>query len=205
MARLKNSVQTTTLSYDSLTSPILFVVDMVNGFVREGALHDKAIETIIQPIKDLIDGLDCRNIFIADTHPPMAKEFQAFPPHCVIGTSECEIVNELKPYIHELICKNSTNTFFAPDFQIFLQERFHQYQDIVICGCCSDICIMQFALSLQAYINEHNLPQRIIVASNAVETYHIDGIHDACDWNQFALNAMAASGICVVDHLLKGE
>ena len=57
---------------------------------------------------------------------------------------------------------------------------------------------MQFALSLQAYIHEHNLNQRVIVCSDLVETYHIDQVHDACAYNQFALDIMKASGIVFV-------
>lgn len=206
MARLKEPCSwISELSLSQLNNPIVFVIDMVNGFVKEGALHDPAILDIKDAIVTLLEDTDCRSIFVADTHPPMAKEFAAFPPHCVIGTSECEIIEELKPYVHECFPKNSTNTFFAGDFQLFLKERMDQYDDIILCGCCSDICVMQFALTLQSYINEHNLKQRIIVVADAVETYHIDGVHDAYACNAFALQNMAASGISVVWNLKKGE
>ena len=199
MARLNQPYMSQqTLCMEDFHHPIVFVVDMINGFIKEGALHDKAILDIIQPMQQMLDKLQCRTIFVADSHPPMAKEFEAYPKHCVIGTSESEIVDELKTYVHEVIHKNSTNTFFAPDFQLFLKERFNDYQDIIICGCCTDICVMQFALSLQAYIHEHNLNQRVIVCSDLVETYHIDQVHDACAYNQFALDIMKASGILIV-------
>lgn len=202
MARLNQPYMSQqTLCMEDLHHPIVFVVDMINGFIKEGALHDKAILDIIQPMQQMLDKLQCRTIFVADSHPPMAKEFEAYPKHCVIGTSESEIVDELKTYVHEVIHKNSTNTFFAPDFQLFLKERFNDYQDIIICGCCTDICVMQFALSLQAYIHEHNLNQRVIVCSDLVETYHIDQVHDACAYNQFALDIMKASGIVIVANI----
>ena len=202
MARLNQPYMSQqTLCIEDLHHPIVFVVDMINGFIKEGALHDKAILDIIQPMQQMLDKLQCRTIFVADSHPPMAKEFEAYPKHCVIGTSESEIVDELKTYVHEVIHKNSTNTFFAPDFQLFLKERFNDYQDIIICGCCTDICVMQFALSLQAYIHEHNLNQRVIVCSDLVETYHIDQVHDACAYNQFALDIMKASGIVIVANI----
>ena len=31
------------MQMDKLQKPIIFVVDMINGFVKEGALHDEAI------------------------------------------------------------------------------------------------------------------------------------------------------------------
>lgn len=34
------------MQMDKLQKPIIFVVDMINGFVKEGALHDEAIHDI---------------------------------------------------------------------------------------------------------------------------------------------------------------
>lgn len=193
------------ISVNDLQQPIVFVIDMVNGFVKEGVLHDKAIQTIIPSIQKMLEKLQCRTIFVADSHPPMAKEFQAFPPHCMIGTSESEIVDELKKYVHEVICKNSTNTFLAPDFQTFLKERMNDYQDVILCGCCSDICVMQFALCLQAYIHEHNLSQRVIVCTDLMETYHIEHVHDAYEYNRIAVELMKASGVLVISNIVGGD
>ena len=71
----------------------LIVVDMVNGFVREGVLHDEEILIIIPRQIELIEenkkegGL---TIFIKDTHDEDAVEFKRFgnTKHCVRGTSE---------------------------------------------------------------------------------------------------------------------
>ena len=114
MARLHETKQCySSLSKSSLQHPILFVIDMINGFVRRGALHDPAIAQAAQPIKDLIELLECRTVFVADSHPPKTREFLSYPAHCVIGSGEDEVIDELKPYIHQLIRKNSTNTFFS--------------------------------------------------------------------------------------------
>ena len=120
-------VTSTSPSYPSLSKtqlehPVHFVIDMVNGFVKSGALHDEAIASIIAPIQTLIERLACRTIFVADSHPPQTREFLAYPPHCIIGSGEDEIVAELAPYIHQKMRKNSTNTFFCPDFQRFLKR-----------------------------------------------------------------------------------
>lgn len=114
----------------------------------------------------------------------------------MIGSGEDEVIDELKPYIHQLIRKNSTNTFFAPDFQDFLNEELRNYREIILTGCCTDICVMQFALTLNAWLNEHNVNDvRIIVVSDCVETYHIDEVHDAYEMNAFALQTMKGNGI----------
>ena len=54
----------------------------------------------------LIERLACRTIFVADAHPPKTREFQSYPQHCVIGSGEDEVVDELTPYIHQLMRKN---------------------------------------------------------------------------------------------------
>lgn len=188
-----------------LNDPIIFVVDMIQGFINEGALHDTCINTATKPIQTLIENCNCRTIFIADAHPPKAREFSSFPPHCVIGTKESEVIDELQPYIHELFHKNSTNAFHCQGFQEFL-NRIDMYEDIIITGCCSDICIMQFALSLQSWLNEHScMKQRIIIPMDTIETYHINDIHDAIKENEFSIRNMAASGIHIVRTIERGN
>lgn len=190
------------LSMKELKDPIIFVVDMIEGFVHEGALHDEAINAVTVHIEALIKDAQQRVIFIADSHPPKTREFNSYPTHCVIGTTESEVIQELKPHVQELMRKNSTNTFTCPDFQSFLTECMDSYRDIVITGCCTDICILQFALCLNAWLNEHNkTDQRIIIPLSCVDTYHIEGIHDAVSCNEFSIRNMEANGICIVSSL----
>lgn len=204
MARVSESFLQayTPLSMKELKDPIVFVVDMVEGFIHEGALHDEAINDVTANIVALIKEAQQRVIFIADSHPPKTREFISYPSHCVIGTKESEVIEELQPYVQELMRKNSTNTFTCPDFQSFLQERLDSYRDIVLTGCCTDICILQFALCLNAWLNEHNKTEhRIIIVLNCVDTYHIDGVHDAVACNEFSIRNMEINGITIVSAL----
>jgi len=57
---------------------LLFVVDMVNGFVKEGSMHDPKIMKIVDTIKEECEKHEDR-IFIADTHEKDAIEFKSFP------------------------------------------------------------------------------------------------------------------------------
>ena len=80
---------------------LLVVVDMVNGFIKEGVMSSKNIEHIIPRIKALVEKTKKSNegvAFIKDTHTPESLEFKKFPVHCLKGTSESELVSELKPY-----------------------------------------------------------------------------------------------------------
>lgn len=201
MARLEKDIYQS-LEASSLKNPVVFVVDMVNGFCKEGVLHDKAILDIVDAQKQLMDTLECRNVFVCDNHPPKTREFESYPPHCVIGTSEAQVISELQSYIKRHISKNSTNTFHAQGFQEFLKDDMHRYNDIVVVGCCTDLCILQFVLSLQSYLNEHNMVDHsIIVPANCVETYHIEDVHDAYAWNHMALENMRINGVKVVSSI----
>ncbi len=42
---------------------------------------------------------------------------------------------------------------------------------------------------------------RVIVPANAVETFHLDGTHEAEAWNAMALANMAANGIVVPERI----
>ena len=33
----------------------------------------------------------------------------------------------------------------------------------IITGCCSDICVLQFALTLKTYLNAQNIDKKVIV------------------------------------------
>lgn len=207
MARVTRAFQDKYPSYciEKLHNPLIFVVDMINGFVEEGALHDNAIRAIIPDIQALLESCECPAIFIADSHLPQAREFTSFPIHCVAGTSESEVVAKLQPYVKELYHKNSTNTFHCPDFQNLL-KHIQQYNDIIITGCCTDICILQFALTLQSWLNEQDCQDmQIIVPIDMIDTYHIDEIHDAVMENEYSIRNMAASGVRIVKTLERGK
>lgn len=169
---------------------LLFVVDMVNGFVKEGSMHDSHIMQIVECIKNECETHEHR-LFIADTHEEDAIEFKSFPKHCVKNTSEAEIIDELKPYVTEILEKNSTNTFHVLDKQIL-----KKYDSFKIVGCCSDICVMQFALSLKTYLNQEDMPQQVIVVKEGIATYDAPH-HPAEQYHTMAVNMMQQSGIMI--------
>ncbi|MEG0289989.1 MAG: isochorismatase family cysteine hydrolase [Erysipelotrichaceae bacterium] len=193
------------ITYQDLKQPLLIVVDMVNGFIKEGALHDESIMNLVEPIKKMIQHI-ANPIFIADTHEEDAQEFASYPKHCVAGSSESKIIDELQPFSKNIITKNSTNTFHSKGWQTFMKTSLTNYHDIVICGCCSDICVMQFALSLQTYLNEMNIRGiNLYVPIDGVETYHIDGVHDAIECNTYSFANMVGNGIHVVTTISEGK
>ena len=68
---------------------LLVIIDMVNGFVKEGALADKEINNITPNIIKLINEFVKNKddiISFQEGHNQNSKEFQSFPKHCVLGT-----------------------------------------------------------------------------------------------------------------------
>lgn len=201
MARLIKNVYKP-ISMHQIQDPVVFVIDMIKGFVDTGPLHDGYIQNIEENIKEVLQQLDCNNVFVCDAHPPKTREFQSFPAHCLIGSEEAEIVDSLQPIVKHKIQKNSTNAFIAPEFQEFLKDNLKYYKDIIVTGCCTDICVLQFVLTLNAWLNEHNMDDyRIIVIENCVETYDIPNVHSAEFNNDVAFKMMETNGIMVVSEI----
>ena len=199
MARLNENLYDS-ISITEITKPILFVVDMINGFVKEGPLHDSKIHDITPNIKKILENFSGPKWFVCDSHSQTAREFQSYPPHCICESEESKVIDELQPYVQDILYKNSTNTFTAKSFSSLLPLLDH-HTDIVITGCCTDLCILQFALSLNAWLNEYDRSNRIILPVDCVDTYHIPVVHDACEWNRFALANMKMNGIMVVSNI----
>lgn len=200
MARLESSTRTPLL-VSQLNHPLVLVVDMVNGFAKEGALADPAIAAIAEDIRRLIEQSQADVLFVNDAHDPQAVEFSAFPPHCLKGSEEGKIIEELAMIPGSRFEKNCISAAAADGFF----ERISSYgenRDLIVTGCCTDLCILQCALPLQSWISQNNRRDlRVIVPETCVETYHVEGIHDAFFWNKTALEIMEANGVTIVSSI----
>ncbi len=185
---------------------LLIVVDMVNGFVREGAMASQNIEHIIPRIEKLVNeymGDEDAIMFIKDCHEPDAAEFKRYPVHCVKGTTEADLVDELKKYEHMALVyeKNSTSAIFAPGFLEDI-KKMKNLRRVVITGCCTDICDINLALPLQNYFDQEDREVEIVVPMDAVATYDAPQ-HKAEEWNDMAFKFMNQGGMKLVQTLEK--
>lgn len=180
---------------------VLVVVDMTNGFAKCGNLYSDRVAGIIDPVVEYIKMFPSfQKMYFLDEHKDDAKEFQAFPPH---GTGdEGKLIPELEALIDEKsikISKNSINGFFAPDFGDWLENNFKDINNYIIVGDCTDLCVMQFALSVKAFYNQWGMESNIIIPINAVETFDLkETFHDAELMNLFAFYNMELNGIKIV-------
>lgn len=179
------------------------IVDMINGFVREGALKSPRAEALIPEIVRLskaCDRLKITKIAFADCHSERSPEFDSYPVHCIGGTSESEIASEIKEvggYI--LIPKNSTNGFLEEKFHKWLDQNRH-IDTFIVSGVCTDICVQQFSITLKTWFNAMNRKSRVIVPVNTVDTYDL-GVHDAELTNVMALYNMSINGVELVSEI----
>jgi nicotinate phosphoribosyltransferase len=123
----------------------VLVVDMLRGFLEEGypLYCGEAARSIIPHVQRLLEeelAQGSKIFYLCDNHAPDDPEFKMFPPHCVVGTPQAEIIPELAQYPGEVLPKTRYSGFFGTP----LEERLAALrpEKIIVCGVCTDICVM---------------------------------------------------------------
>lgn len=124
----------------------LIVIDLLNGFCRKGyplSLPDstKDIEEYISFKMNEYSTNKDKIIFVCDNHTISDPEIgNPYPPHCMAGTIEAEIIDELKPFAAKSIVlkKNTLSIFLNTGLEAILKE--FNPTEIEITGVCTDIC-----------------------------------------------------------------
>ena len=163
----------------------LIVVDMQNGFLKEGNLaSDECLAVLPAVVSEIDRALDDGElvIFTADTHEVDDAEFEMFPEHCVRGTHEAELVDELQPYLDRPNVLRVVKRRYSALFETELEGHLHRYgiDDVRICGVCTDICVLHTAADLR----NRDIPVTILAPATAT----FDGPdHDAGQVKSFTL------------------
>ena len=197
---VNNSIDTFDLSLMNPEDTVVVVVDMINGFINEGPLASPRVKEIVPNVANMMNLANKNKIQVVsfvDTHEPDSVEFKSYPPHCIKGTSEAEMVDELKEIgTYTLIEKGSTNGFIEPKFQEWLSKH-HHIKNYIVTGCCTDICVEGFVMTLNQYANANHKDIQIIVPVSCVETYDAPN-HDANFMNNVSLYKFMCNGIKLV-------
>ncbi len=134
---------------------LLVVIDMQNDFVT-GTLGSKDAENIVDNVKAKIEEYRANNfpiIFTRDTHFENYLETQEgrnLPVvHCVKGTEGHEIINELDVTGAEIFDKPSFGSL-----ELSEKIAMGNYDEIELCGLCTDICVVSNAIILKAKLPE---------------------------------------------------
>ena len=82
---------------------------------------------------------------------------------------------------------------YAPRF-IDDINKMNNLKEVIIIGCCTDICILNLAIPLQNYFDQEDRNVKVTVLKNAVETYDAPN-HNRNEYNEIAFKLMKQAGI----------
>ncbi|MCH5167189.1 MAG: cysteine hydrolase [Erysipelotrichales bacterium] len=184
----------------------LFIVDMNNGFVNFGAMANTEYNALVPEQLKLIERFRKEQQlvnFILEGHIEEAVEFLLYPQHCVLGTPEAELIPEFKDEQDKentkVYYKNSINGALNLDLQIDLEDL-RDLKEIVVCGVCTDLCVLDFVRTLARYLDEINHKVQIFVVASVCSTFDAPG-HERTEEEKLAYRMMRAAGVEVVANM----
>jgi nicotinate phosphoribosyltransferase len=165
---------------------VVIVSDMLRGFLEEGypLYCGSEARGIIPNVQNLMEreSKQGSNIFYScDHHTPNDPEFEMFPPHCVEGTEEAELIPELSQYPGEIIPKKTFSSFYNTPLDKRLKAI--KPETIVICGVTTHICV------LQAVIDARNRGYQVEVPVDCVASFDKKAHSFALDYMEEVLGA----------------
>jgi len=170
----------------------LIIVDEVNGFATVGAGNlapqtpNEQVSTMVSETNRLAHSFIEQGMPVLaflDTHEP-GKPEPPYPPHCERGTGEEELVPELKWIEKEplatLVRKDCINGFigsFQPDGSNSIIDwvKENRVKNVLVVGICTDICVMDFVLTMLSARN-HGMLQglnEVVVYDKGCSTYDL--------------------------------
>jgi nicotinamidase-related amidase len=164
----------------------LIIVDEVNGFATVGAgnlapqVPNEQVSVMVSETNRLAHSFTQQAMPVLaflDTHDS-GKQEPPYPPHCESGTGEEDLVPELKWIEKEpqatLVRKDCTNGFIGAFQQdgsnaVIDWVKDNNVANVLVVGICTDICVMDFVLTLLSARNHGMLPslKEVVVMTKA--------------------------------------
>lgn len=125
---------------------VVLAIDMIKGFCREQFPLFCGPDSlkIISPIQELLakeTAGGSRIMYLVDSHEKNDREFKMFPPHCIKGTEECDVIPELfDRFPGDKISKSRFSGFYNTDLDD--QLKLVTPSKLVVVGVCTDICVL---------------------------------------------------------------
>lgn len=163
---------------------VLMVIDTQEGFTRRGNLASERTTAAIPRIRRIVEeerGRGTPVIFTKDSHVENDAEFEMFPRHCVVGTDEHDLAEELREFEPEaaaVVEKRRYSAFFDTKLEEILRDL--DPDEVHVVGVCTDICVLHTTADLR------NRDFRVVIRGDGVETFDGPG-HDGDEVNRFAL------------------
>ncbi len=124
---------------------VVLVSDMLRGFLEEGypLYCGERARRIIPNVQRLLEqelAQGSKVFFLCDHHVPDDPEFSMFPPHCIEGSAEAEVIPELAKYKGEIIPKETFSSFLGTSLDEKLKKL--KPEKLIVCGVCTHICVL---------------------------------------------------------------
>lgn len=147
----------------------VIVVDMLRGFLEDGnpLYCGDQVRHIIPHVQRLLQNEltnGSKIFYLCDNHKPDDLEFKTFPPHCISGTTEAEIIPELSLYPGEVIPKSRFSGFFNTQLEKKLKAL--QPNKVIVCGVCTDICVLHTVSDARNHDYEVEVPVDCVASFN---------------------------------------
>ena len=148
-------------------SNVLIVVDMLNGLLIEGKLANPDAKWLIPNIVNIVQRKKEQGwkiLFLADNHKKDDLEFLAFPEHCIEGTIEAAVIDELSEFVtfSNYIPKTRYSGLFKTGLESILAKE--KPEEIIIVGIYSDICVLYTAAGIR------NLDYKVTIPKDCTMT-----------------------------------
>jgi nicotinamidase-related amidase len=208
----------------------MVIVDEVNGFASVGAgnlappAENPQVTRMVDETDRLAREFQARGwpiLVFLDTHEP-GKPEPPYPPHCEKGTGEEELVPALKWLEEEqaaaLVRKDCINGFVGAirddgGNTVVDWVNGNGLERILVAGICTDICVMDFVLTMLSARNHSLMPtlKDIVVYTDGCSTYDLprdvaEGLglpetaaHPQAETHYLGLYFMASRGAELVD------
>lgn len=162
---------------------LLIVVDMQNDFIT-GVLGSPQAEKILPLVKGKIKEYKQSGgsiLFTRDTHDDtylMTQEGKYLPvAHCLSGTEGHLIADGLIPYgfVGDGSIPDGCEVFDKPTFgslELGKHVAAGGFDEVELCGLCSDICVISNALILKAHLPETRIIVDALCCAGVTEESH---------------------------------
>ena len=169
-----------------MSKEAVLVVDMLKGFLEPGypLYCGEGSRNIIPKVVNLLTDKTASGVpllYLCDNHHPKDPEFSIYPAHCISGTEESRIIDELSPYPGTIIQKSTLSGFYQTGLARRLSEI--SAQTVSVVGVCTDICV-QFVvadLRVRGY--------QTVVREECVASFNSEGHNHALGYMDTVLGA----------------
>ena len=79
-------------------------------------------------------------------------------------------------------------------------KRLKNLEEIIFCGICADLCVMDFARTNARFLDQINKEVKLFAIKSAIDTFDAPE-HNKEEWLNIAWKVMEQAGIEVVDNI----